>query len=285
MPELPEAEVSRRTLAPLVVGRRIVGVTVFMPSRVSRPVQDPGGFTAALRERVIVDLERRGKDLLFRLDDDGALSLNLGLWAGVTVRDHAPVKGEPARLGLSLELVATAGGEAAGPSVWLVVADVTFSRWGVGEYEPPPQPPPYDALSGEPTGALLAGLAAGPARGARTVKAFLMDARALAGIGNGYADDILWRARVHPGRPTGGLGAAEWEALAAAIRAELQRAIADGGERGYLDALGRPGRRDRPIHHHAGDPCPRCAATLEGYVKGGRETDFCPVCQPAALGF
>ena len=286
MPELPEAEVSRRTLAPVVVGRRIAGVTVVMPTRLSRPVKDPEGFAAALKGRRIAGLERRGKDLLFRLDDGAMLDLNLGLWASVTLWDHPPVKGETPRLGLVLELEPAEApglpvdGQKVPSRPFLVVADVTFARWGVYPYEPPAAPPPYDAASPELTTAVLASVAEGPARRARTVKALLMDDRALLGIGNGYADEILWRARLHPLRAPASLDGREWEALAGAIPAELELAVAEGGESGYLDANGRPGRRERPIHHHAGDPCPRCATALEGYVKGGRETDYCPVCQP-----
>ena len=109
-----------------------------------------------------------------------------------------------------------------------------------------------------------------------------MDERLLLGVGNGYADEILWRARLHPRRLATGLRETEWETLLAALRDVLYEAVAQGGEPDFLDADCRRGRCERRIHHHAGDPCPRCGAALAGYERSGRETNFCPVCQPEA---
>ena len=185
-----------------------------------------------------------------------------------------PVK----RLGLALRLSDEVGGGA--PSrPWLVFADVTFSTYGLALYASPPGPPPYDALDAALTPAVLGELAGAASRRSAELKPFLMDERLLLGVGNGYADEILWRARLHPRRLVTGLVEAEWETLLAALRDVLGEAVAQGGEPDFLAADCGRGRYERRIHHHAGDPCPRCGAALAGYVRSGRETNFCPVCQ------
>ena len=306
MPELPEAEVARETLAPHVVGRRVEEVVLRMPSRVRRPHRLPrdederavAGFVAGLQGRLIAGVERRGKGVLFALDDGQALDFNFGLWASVTLRERLPDGGESLdppvkKLGLALRLSQGDAGEAlapddtgeAGPGggaaarPWLVFADITFSAYGLAPYAPPPGPPPYDALDPELTPTLLTELAGRASRRSGELKPFLMDERLLLGIGNGYADEILWRARLHPRRVVTGLDETEWGTLLAALRDVLIEAVAQGGEPDFLDADCRRGRFERRIHHHAGDSCPRCAAALVGYARSGRETDFCPVCQ------
>ena len=122
MPELPEAEVARATLAPHVVGRRIEEVVLRMPTRVRRPYKLPrdederavAGFVAGLQGRLIAGVERRGKGLLFVLDDGRALDFNFGLWASVTLRERLPDEGESLdppvkRLGLALRLSQSRG--------------------------------------------------------------------------------------------------------------------------------------------------------------------------------
>jgi len=300
MPELPEAEVARATLAPHVVGQRVEEVVLRMPSRVRRPHKLPrdederavAGFVTGLGGRLITGVERRGKGLLFAFDDGQALDFNFGLWASVTLRERLPDGDESPdppvkRLGLALRLSRGVAGEAglggdAGSRPWLVFADVTFSTYGLAPYAPPSGPPPYDALDPGLTSARLADLAGAAARRSGELKRFLMDERLLLGVGNGYADEILWRARLHPRRVAAGLSETEWGTLLAALRDGLLEAVAQGGELDFLDADCRRGRCERRIHHHAGDPCPRCGAALVGYERSGRETDFCPVCQPEA---
>jgi formamidopyrimidine-DNA glycosylase len=318
MPELPEAEIARRTLTPWVVGRTIEQVVLRMPSRVKRPHglsreeadREVARFVAALQERTVESVERCGKDLLFRLDDGDALAFNFGLWASVTLRSRLeggqpegcpPIK----RLGLALRL-GSANERVDDEVRWLVFADIIFSTYGVQPFAPAPVPPPYDALDPGLDGPLLARLAAqakpGKAKAATAkpaspqpgatpraatrpgpapqAKRFLMDDTCMLGIGNGYADEILWLARINPLRPVTELDEGGWRSLADAVRAVLDDAIARGGELGFLDARCRRGRVERRIHHRAGEPCPRCGTPLAGYTKSGRETDHCPVCQP-----
>jgi formamidopyrimidine-DNA glycosylase len=298
LPELPEAEVARATLAPHVVGRRIEEVVLRMPTRVRRPFKLPkeedqravAGFVAGLQGGVITGIERRGKGLVFALDDGHALEFNFGLWASVTVRDRRPEVGTPLdppvkRLGLALGLSGATETEKAAqgpalPKPWLVFADIAFSTYGLASDEPAPGPPPYDALDPALGPAQLAELAGAASRRSGELKSFLMDERLLLGIGNGYADEILWHARLHPWRSVTTMGAEEWGTLLAALRDVLREAIAQGGEPGFLDGECRPGRYERRIHHHAGDACPRCGAALVGHERSGRETNLCVVCQP-----
>jgi formamidopyrimidine-DNA glycosylase len=227
MPELPEAEVARATLAPHVVGRRIEEVVLRMPTRVRRPHKLPrdederavADFAAGLRGRPIEGVERRGKGLVFALDDGRALDFNFGLWASVTLRERLPDEGDSLdppvkRLGLALRLSHGAG---AYPRPWLVFADITFSTYGLARHAPPPGPPPYDALDPALTQVMLVELAGAASRRPGELKSFLMDEHRLLGIGNGYADEILWRALLHPRRPVTGLSEVEWEALLAAL--------------------------------------------------------------------
>ena len=153
---------------------------------------------------------------------------------------------------------------------------LALSTLALEESQPPPAPPPpYDALDLDADGAALAALA----RGRAALKAFLMDERYLLGIGNGYSDEILWEARLHPRQPAGSLAPEEWTRLAQAMHRVLESAISAGGEAGFLDPFGAPGRYERRVHRRGGQPCPRCGNALAASVAGSRETDYCPACQ------
>jgi len=263
MPELPEAEVTRRGLAPVVEGARIEQAVCTQPGRILRPAKDAAGFAATLAGRTVTSVERRGKHLLFALDDGTALDFGFGLWAEVLLVEAPPA-----------ELRGAALTFAGGP--WtLCFGALALSSFRLGPHTPQPDPPPFDALDARLDGGLLGSLA----RPAVGLKAFLMDDRRLLGLGNGYSDEILWTARLHPRRLAGSLDDARWGELAGALRDVLTTAIAAGGEEAFLDPSGAPGRFSRPIHHHAGEPCPRCGHPLAGLVAGKRETDFCPACQ------
>jgi formamidopyrimidine-DNA glycosylase len=137
-----------------------------------------------------------------------------------------------------------------------------------------------EAFTPERLGEMLAG------RRAR-LKPLLLNQRFLAGLGNIYTDEALWRARVHPLRRADTLSEGEVVRLHRAIREVLVEAIGQRGttldDRGYVGADGRPGRftRDLAVYGRAGRPCPRCGTPIERIVVGGRGTHLCPRCQRA----
>jgi len=120
------------------------------------------------------------------------------------------------------------------------------------------------------------------------IKAALLDQRAAAGVGNIYADEALWRARIHPLRPAGSLDGDEIARLRKAIRAALEMGIARQGAtlRDYRDPEGRRGRMqdEFKVYGRAGEPCPRCGTPIEKTRAGGRGTWYCPQCQPLDPG-
>jgi formamidopyrimidine-DNA glycosylase len=268
MPELPEAEVCARGLARLVSGYRIDVARCTQPGRIVRPARDAEAWAAGLAGRTIAGVGRRGKRLVLELDDGAALVFGFGLWAEVTVAEAEPDELHGAALLL-------AGGPDGGVRRVLAFDALALSTLALELWEPVPSVPPFDALDPRADGAALAALA-GPRVG---LKAFLMDDRFILGIGNGYSDEILWEARLHPRQPAGSLLPEEWARLAQAMHRTLETAVAAGGEAGFLDPFGAPGRFERRIHRRGGELCPRCGQTLAASMSGGRETDYCPNCQ------
>jgi formamidopyrimidine-DNA glycosylase len=272
MPELPEVETIRRQLAPLVEGRRIERVEILDP-RWSRPLA-PEELAAALTGRRIESLERRGKYLVWRLEGDVHLAQHLRmtgvlLWEPEQEPPHARV-----RLGLS-------------PRAQVVVSDPR--RFGTGELLLG-----GDALEAffaqrlglEPfdegfTAAHLRALARG-----RTapVKAFLLDQRRVAGVGNIYADEALHHAGIHPLRPAGRLTARQWDELRAGVLAALQSGIDARGasidDFRHIDGLSGAFQHEFRVYGRAGEPCARCGREIAKMTVAGRGTYVCEGCQP-----
>ena len=143
--------------------------------------------------------------------------------------------------------------------------------------------PALRALGPDPLLTPLSGRKLRDALGATRVpiKVALMDQRRLAGLGNIHAAEALWRARLHPGRPTRSLALPEWSRLATAIRRGLTFALAaeDGEEIAYVE---EPGTENPfKVYARAGEPCPRCGTSIRLLRQAGRRTDLCPRCQPA----
>ena len=274
MPELPEVETIRSRLAPRLEGRRVEHVEI-VDSRLTRP-EPPETVAAALEGERISKVSRRGKYLVFEFESGRHLLVHLRMTGNV---EH------PAR-----------GGLAADPYRRAVVSlddgsDVAYRdvrRFGTWDLLEPGELDDYFAerrLGGEPlertftTRALAAALAGRRA----PIKAALLDQRAAAGVGNIYADEALWRARIHPLRPGGSLGPDEIARLRKAIRAALEMGIARQGAtlRDYRDPEGRSGsmQDEFKVYGRAGEPCLRCATPIEKTRAGGRGTWFCPRCQ------
>jgi formamidopyrimidine-DNA glycosylase len=279
VPELPEVETIRARLAPRLEGRTFERVEIVDP-RLTRP-EPPEAIAQALEGERIVTVGRRGKYLVFTFDSGRHLLVHLRMTGNV---EH------PAR-----------GGLAADPYRRAVVrlddgSDVAYRdvrRFGTWALLEPGELDGYFAarrLGGEPLerGFTTRALAQSLAGRRAPIKAALLDQRAAAGIGNIYADEALWRAKIHPLRPAGSLDADEIARLRKAIRAALEMGIARQGAtlRDYRDPEGRQGRMqdEFKVYGRAGEPCPRCGTPIEKVRAGGRGTWYCPHCQRPGPG-
>ena len=271
MPELPEIEVLRRSLAPRLAGRRIVAVDVLRPDL--REEIAPG--VAKTVGRVFGPPGRRGKYLLLPTDGETLLAVHLGMSGRLTivppeepvaVHEHLAWRLEggdrlrfvdPRRFGLVLALPREGWSQ-----------DRHFAHLGL------------EPLADEWSGAALASRVSGR-RG--PVKGFLMDGRAVVGVGNIYASESLFRAGVHPTRPVDRISAGSWARLAVAVRETLEEAITHGGTtlRDFVDGGGLEGanRGHLLVYDREGEPCPRCGRSIRRRVQAGRSTFYCPACQ------
>ena len=272
MPELPEVETIRRQLAPSLEGRRITDVEILDP-RWTRPV-DPGVVEAGLRGTVVERVARAGKYLDLVLSDGRHLLMHLRM-TGSLLFDPAT---EPLHTRVRFHLD---GGH--------LLLYLDPRRFGTGQLLP--DVAARDAylavrLGAEPfTSAFSPVYLRQTARGRRApVKAFLLDQRRIAGVGNIYADEALFRAGIHPLRPAGALTSAQWERLHAAIEEVLTAGIDSQGasidDFRHVDGA-RGSFQDRfLIHRRAGEPCPVCGRPVRKIVAAGRGTYVCERCQP-----
>ncbi|MFI5271765.1 MAG: bifunctional DNA-formamidopyrimidine glycosylase/DNA-(apurinic or apyrimidinic site) lyase [Ktedonobacterales bacterium] len=274
MPELPEVEFVARQLRQDLIGRRITAVDVLW----ARTVQgiEPRDFAARLSGREVRAITRRGKYLLVVLDDGLTLAVHRRMSGNLLFA--APGAEEPyTRVRLTLDdgraLLFTDPRKFG--RMTLVEAGEVLA--GIAALGPEPLEPTFtpDALA-----ARLAGRK-------RAIKALLLDQTAVAGLGNIYADEALFRARIHPLRPASSLTPGEITRLHAGIRGALETGLAHGGttfER-HRDAYNEAGRNLEhvAVYRRTGQPCPRCGAPIERITVGQRGTHYCPHCQPRDL--
>jgi formamidopyrimidine-DNA glycosylase len=272
MPELPEVETIRRQLAPLVEGRKLVRMEILDP-RWSRPLA-PQELTDALLGRRVERLSRRGKYLLWSFSEDVHLAQHLRM-TGAILSEPKP---EPAHVRVRMELR---------PKRQLVIVDPR--RFGTGELllgEEALEAFFAARLGLEPlderfTGEHLRRLARG-----RTapIKAFLLDQRKIAGVGNIYADEALFRAGIHPLRPAGRLSVAQHERLCETVVEALHAGIDARGatidDFRHVDGVRGSFQDQFLVHRRAGEACGRCGTTIIKMVVAGRGTYVCESCQP-----
>jgi formamidopyrimidine-DNA glycosylase len=272
VPELPEVETIRGQLAPIVEGRTLRRVEVLDP-RWSRPLA-PAELEAALQGRRVRALRRRGKYLLWELSGEVYLVQHLRM-TGAVLLEPRP---EPLHVSARLDL---------GRGRRLVVADPR--RFGTGELLLG-----GDALDRffatrlgvEPFGEEFTGeYLRARARGRiGPIKSFLLDQRHVAGVGNIYADEALFRAYVHPLRPAGKLKREQYALLRDAVREALQAGIDAKGasidDFRHVDGVQGAFQNEFLVHLRAGEPCVRCGTTIVKLVVGGRGTYVCERCQP-----
>lgn len=275
MPELPEAETIARSLKDCAVGLTIRRVFVLRRDVIEG---DVGRFRQGLRGRRIERVGRRGKNVVFELDGGMVLCVKLGMTGRLLFRYGLgwPADSWPRHVAVGFHLR---------PDATLIYDDVRrFGRlelldaaaWAERSARLGPEP-----LEASFTAAALAQILAASRA---PVRSLLLDQTRLAGIGNIYANEALFAARVHPARPAASLTRPEVGRLHRAIRAVLRRAIAARGTtiRDYRDpnhGAGDFAPRLR-VYGREGSACPRCGCTIKRLVLAGRSTFLCPRCQP-----
>ncbi|CAN5349600.1 bifunctional DNA-formamidopyrimidine glycosylase/DNA-(apurinic or apyrimidinic site) lyase [soil metagenome] len=268
MPELPEVETIRSQLAPRLAGRTLVSVEILDP-RLTRPI-DLFEVAEELEGDSIVAVERRGKYLVVRLESGLALLVHLRMTGSF---GFEPTSHERAVLELD-DGTRVAYRDVRRFGTWLVLEDAELEPYLAGKNGP------------EPLGFRFTAdwLATRLAVRRAPVKAVLLDQRVVAGLGNIYADEALWRARVNPLRSAASIDPDEVRRLHRAIRAALRAGIARQGSTlsDYRTPEGsRGGMQDEfRVYGRDGLPCPRCGTTISKTRVGGRGTWYCPRCQP-----
>ena len=276
MPELPEVETIRRQLEPHLVGRVLERLVVLDP-RWSDPAH-PEELDQAVRGRRIEAVGRRGKYVAVELEDEVHLVMHLRMTGTLLLVDER--EDEPGRPHLRVRFRLDSGKR-------LLFCDVRRFGTGVVLLGEDARDAYFDARLGvEPLGPAFTSEALGAlARGRRApVKAFLLAQERVAGVGNIYADEALFRARIHPLRPAGTLRGPQLEALRGAVVEALEAGIASRGATidDFRHADGARGSfQDRfLVHRREGEPCPRCGTPIRKLRAAGRGTYVCERCQP-----
>ena len=269
MPELPEVETVRRGLAPLIRGRAITNVLV-RDRRLRRTIAPD--FEARLSGRVFGEIGRRGKYLLFEIDSSDTLLVHLGMSGCLRLRDRAiePERHDHVEIELARNDVLVLNDPRRFGSMRVGPAAELTELFNVGP----------DPLSEERSiDEWRAGV-----RGRRMpIKTLLMNQTFVAGIGNIYANEMLFEAGIRPRRMASRLNRAELARLDEAMRRVLHRAVELGGSSisDFRGADGKPGYFQ--IHHAVydkeGTPCRQCRTPIKRVTLGGRSTFYCPACQ------
>jgi formamidopyrimidine-DNA glycosylase len=280
VPELPEVEVVRAGLERHVVGATIAQVDVLHPRPVRRHPTGPTGFVAELRGRTITAARRRGKYLWLPLDDGNAILGHLGMSGQLLVQPPEAPAERHLRVRFSLEgsdegrdlrfvdqrmfggLAVSAAGAELPPEIAHIARD--------------PIDPEFDPEA----------FVRRVRRSASGIKRLLLDQTVISGVGNIYADEALWRARLHGERPGNRLTGPVLRELLGHVRDVMGDALAQGGtsfDALYVNVNGESGYFDRSLNAYGreDEPCRRCGTPMRRVAFMNRSSYFCPVCQPA----
>lgn len=288
MPELPEVQTIVTTLRPRLVGQRITSLELARRDIVSPSDVD---LSACLLGRTITAIDRRGKRIVFTLEDTSRFYIHLGMSGRLTVESP------DASMMPHTHLVVTVGS----------------GQWAVGSknataHRPPPAADYHlrfrdprrfggvwwlgkdgscdDRMGPEPLELKAGELARRLGGTTRAIKNALLDQRLIAGLGNIYVDESLFAAGTHPLTPADQLSRDQVVQLGRAIKTVLRRAIRHRGStlRDYVDAEGQAGgfQKVHRVYGREGQPCVACQSPIQRIVLGGRSTHFCPKCQPPA---
>jgi formamidopyrimidine-DNA glycosylase len=274
LPELAEAETIRRDIDAVYRGHRIAAVEVSGLRSVRRH-DDPASFVARVGGHRLTGTRRRGKFLLMDLDRGDVLVAHMGMSGQLIMAGHD----EPLARHTHVRLVFDQGSDLR------FVDPRTFGQMWVSTPVDGVVPElahlGFEPLDDPDAAAKLAALVKRPTR----LKPLLMDQTRIAGIGNMYADEVLWTARLHPERPAASLSAPEgrrlYEAMVAVLTAAIEHRGSSLADEQYRDLFGRIGQYQ--LRHKAyarqGRPCPRCNTPIERIRFGNRSSFYCPSCQ------
>lgn len=295
MPELPEVEVVRAGLAPAVTGATILGVEVFEPRSLKRHDPVAGAFEALLTGRVMQGPVRRGKFLWIPLEGSPrrAIVAHLGMSGQILLREPGTVEAGLLRIRLHIEH--PEHGE-----LWVHFVDQRIfgsmavdalvptedgAHGGLGTDEPL-IPTQVTHIARDPLDPAFddARFAAALARKNTGIKRALLDQTLISGIGNIYADEALWAARIHYAQPANSLSRVKVRTLLAEVRHVLEKALAEGGtsfDAQYVNVNGASGYFSHSLNAYGrqGEPCPRCGTPIVREQFMNRGSHFCPHCQ------
>ena len=273
MPELPEVETVRRRIAPLLEGRTLDSVEI-SDARLTRPL-DPVEVARELEGERVSVVDRRGKYLIVRFESGRALLIHLRMTGSVLEGEHDADAHRRAVVRLddgshvSYRDVRRFG-------TWLLLEPDEVTSYVDSKVGPEPLAEAYKAKH----------LGEKLAKRKAPIKAAILDQRTVAGVGNIYADEALWRSRIHPLLPANELDADRVKALHRAIRKVLELGIARQGStlRDYRTPSGESGgmQHEFKVYGRDGEPCERCGTPIDKIRVGGRGTWYCPRCQPYA---
>jgi len=273
LPELPEVETVLRSLKPKVLNRKIKRVTVFNEKTIKKP--DAAAFTRCLEGQRITDINRHGKYLLFKLSFSMVLVVHLRMTGRLIYKDSSVPPDRYTCVIFQLD----EGKELHFQDVrkfgtmYLISCDELDSF-------PPLRILGPDALDPQLTLDLFIKRLE---KRHGQVKGVLLNQSFIAGIGNIYANEILWTARIHPERWVDSLQSWEQERLYQAVREVLSTAVKLRGTslRDYVDGEGNPGeyQHHRKVHGREGKPCPLCGHPIIRIKQAGRSTYYCQFCQ------
>jgi formamidopyrimidine-DNA glycosylase len=278
MPELPEVEIIRRDLEPVLVGRRITRVEFVADSgvfRILRRFPSVEEFVSQVEGRVVRKLERRGKYLVVKLNGELTLLIHLGMTGQLLYRGQDAARNRFTRVVFHVDGHHLEFADARKFGELNLLLPGRYEAVDLGRLGP-------DALSPEFDRAYLG--RALRDRG-RAIKAVLLDQGVIAGIGNIYSDEILFAAGIDPRRPAGSLTERDTDRLYRSITDVLARAVRRRGtsarDEWFVDARGHPGgfQHELKVYQRTGRPCPGCGERVVRETVGGRSAHFCPRCQ------
>jgi formamidopyrimidine-DNA glycosylase len=285
MPELPEVEVVRRGLERHVVGRRIRGVEVLHPRPVRRHLAGAADFAALVTGRLLLGANRRGKYLWLPLDSGDAVLAHLGMSGQLLVQPtSAP---DERHLRVRFPLVDPTGRDASRRGLELRFVDQRMFGGVSVSPDGADLPPEIAHIARDPLDPMFDddAFVVAVRRRSSGVKRILLDQTVVSGVGNIYADEALWRSRIHGERPGERLRPADVRRLLADVREVMAAALLEGGtsfDALYVNVNGESGYFDRSLRAYGqeGHPCERCGTPITRTPFMNRSSYTCPRCQP-----